>query len=374
MTLAARPSWAIVGGTTDLTRFSDPTSQYYGMNWNYNYYRYASGSISGGTSVAIGYFTLLTAAHYYMNVGDTLKVGGDSFRIASIDALAPDTGQGTRTPDIRVLHVENLTNQYRPLPGFYDLYTGTFSTINPTTSFVLVGTGDTGSTDNSLYYTDTAGTRALRWGTNQYDGSSNYKFTDYKGLPHSTQCIMMSYNKLSYYSPTFYESGLGIGDSGGGVFVNDGGTWKLAGMNLYRDYYYGDPNKFSIFYAASIPTYAARLYNILQYDMLPGDLNLDGNVDASDFITLKANFGMTGAAWQDGDFNRDGIVGYDDLLALQTNFNYRSNPHPIMTPPTSTFTSTGGEGLPEPGSVILLAMGATAMLRRRGRQNKRPNS
>jgi hypothetical protein len=367
LTLAARPAWAIVGGTTNLAEFSSPTSQYYGMNWSYNY------ATRGGTSTAIGYFTLLTAAHYSMDVGYTFNVSGDTFRITSMEALAPDSGQGTRTPDLRVVHVENLTNQFRPLPGFYDLYTGAFST--PTSkSFVMVGTGDTGSIASTPYYTDTANTRALRWGTNRYDDfSANFRLTDYNNVPHSTQCIKMSYDRLSIYSPTLHESGLGTGDSGSGIFVKDGGAWKLAGIGLYRDSYQYEPDLFSTFYAASVPSYAARLYNILQYDMLPGDLNLDGNVDSSDFITLKVNFGKTGAAWRDGDFNGDGMVGHEDLFALQTNFDYRSIPHPIMTPPISASTSTSGTGLPEPGSVILLALGATALLRRRGRQSKRRN-
>jgi|GEM_PF-2041420 len=384
LTLAAAPSLAVVGGITDLAEFSDPASPYYGMDWSYNYLT------GGGTSVAIGYFTLLTADHYFIPAGKTFTINGDSFIITSTDLLPADAGYST--PDLRVVHVKNLTNEYRPLPGFYDLYTYSGGSSTPpinfppwAQSFLIVGSGDTGETTIPIadppyyqytpYYTDTANTRGLRWGTNRFTKFDREEYTGDRG-PHSTMCTKMVYVLPTSRTATVHESGLGIGDSGCGVFVNDKGTWKLAGVGLYRDYYdYPDhPDRYSSFYAASIPFYASRLYNILQYDVLPGDLNLDGNVDSSDFVTLQANFGKTGATWYDGDFNVDGVVDGEDLFALKTNFGYRSTPHPTMTPPSSAFIPTGGiSAMPEPGSAILLVLGAAALLRRRGGQGKSRN-
>jgi len=350
LTLAAAPSFAVVGGITNLTEFSDPASQYYGMNWDYVY------KPKGGSSVAIGYFTLLTADHYSINkVGETFWINGDNWLVSSVET---PNEVGQPTPDLRVLHLENLTNQYRPLPGFYDLYTGTFSSAS---SFVLVGLGDTGVTYNK-YYTDTSGTSGVRrWGTNRFDRLASQTYTT-----HGTQCFMMRYSKVDGMD-TVHESGIGMFDSGGGVFVEDGDTWKLAGINLYRDYYPRSTDRYRDFYAASIPYYASKLYDILQYDLLPGDADLDGDVDSYDYITLKTNFGMTGATvtWSQGDFTGDHLVGYDDFIALTTNFGYKSTPHPIMTPPSDGYIPTGGMAMPEPGSAILLALGAAALLRRR---------
>jgi hypothetical protein len=348
LTLAAAPSFAVVGGITDLTEFSDPASQYYGMNWSYVYKPY------NGSSVAIGYFTLLTADHYLNNkVGDTFWINGDNWRVSSVETPNEDYQP---TPDLRVLHLENLTNQYRPLPGFYDLYTGTFSTAS---SFVIVGLGNTGVTYDT-YYTNTSGTSGVRrWGTNRFDKLVWKEYTT-----HNTRCFKMRYSKIDDAN-TVHESGVGSGDSGGGVFVKDGDTWKLAGINLYRDYYPGSTDWYRDFYAASIPYYASKLYDILQYDLLPGDADLDGNVDSYDYITLKANFGRTEATWSQGDFNSDGLVGYEDFIALTTNFGYKSTPHPIMTPPSDGYISTGSMAMPEPGSAILLVLGAAALLRRR---------
>ena len=83
---------------------------------------------------------------------------------------------------------------------------------------------------------------------------------------------------------------------------------------------------------------------------LPGDADGDGDVDAADYIALKANMGTaTGAVLADGDFDEDGDVDWDDLQLLQDNYG----------------AGSAGGALPEPGSAILLMLGAAAMLRRR---------
>jgi hypothetical protein len=52
---------------------------------------------------------------------------------------------------------------------------------------------------------------------------------------------------------------------------------------------------------------------------LPGDANLDGKVDLSDFGILKENFGV-GTARAQGDFNADGQVDLSDFGILKENF------------------------------------------------------
>jgi hypothetical protein len=73
---------------------------------------------------------------------------------------------------------------------------------------------------------------------------------------------------------------------------------------------------------------------------LPGDANLDGKVDLSDFGILKQNFG-TGTGRPQGDFNADGQVDLSDFGILKENFGRAS-----------------AAAVPEPTGLALFALAA----------------
>ena len=75
---------------------------------------------------------------------------------------------------------------------------------------------------------------------------------------------------------------------------------------------------------------------------LPGDANLDGVVDISDFGILQSNFFASGT-FNDGDFNADGVVDISDFGILQANFFQSVN----ETSGTINF-------VPEPSALTLL--------------------
>jgi len=54
--------------------------------------------------------------------------------------------------------------------------------------------------------------------------------------------------------------------------------------------------------------------------VLPGDTNLDGQVNFTDLLTLAQNYGHGGADWAHGDFTYDGLVNFSDLLLLAQNY------------------------------------------------------
>jgi len=80
-----------------------------------------------------------------------------------------------------------------------------------------------------------------------------------------------------------------------------------------------------------------------------GDFNLDGLVNATDAAVMKSYFGMWPRGWADGSANCDEIVNATDLAILHSMFGFVAPTSPV----------------PEPGSVVLLAMGGLAMLRKR---------
>ena len=84
---------------------------------------------------------------------------------------------------------------------------------------------------------------------------------------------------------------------------------------------------------------------------LAADFDDDGDVDGDDFLLWQINFpvldGTAGSS--SGDANGDGNVDGDDFLVWQRNFTY----------PTAI------SSVPEPNSLVLLALGGLMMLRRR---------
>jgi hypothetical protein len=91
--------------------------------------------------------------------------------------------------------------------------------------------------------------------------------------------------------------------------------------------------------------------NVRLIALAPGDANGDLTIDVVDLGILATYYGITtGAKWQGGDFNGDGKVDVIDLGLLASAYG------------TTYADSTV---IPEPMSLMLLSIGATAVLRRR---------
>jgi autotransporter-associated beta strand protein len=82
-----------------------------------------------------------------------------------------------------------------------------------------------------------------------------------------------------------------------------------------------------------------------------GDANMDGKVDIGDAGILGGNYGKAGVfTWDQGDLNYDGVVNIGDAGILGGNYG-----------------KTGGNHVPEPATLGLMALGLAAMAARRRR-------
>jgi hypothetical protein len=86
---------------------------------------------------------------------------------------------------------------------------------------------------------------------------------------------------------------------------------------------------------------------------LPGDIDLDRDVDRTDLALFATHLGTaTGAVWSTGDFNDDGKTTLADLALLQANFG-RSGASP-----------SANAAVPEPGLAWLAVAGGLLVFRR----------
>ena len=84
----------------------------------------------------------------------------------------------------------------------------------------------------------------------------------------------------------------------------------------------------------------------------PGDFNLDGVVDNLDLKIWLAN-AFTGSTWQQGDANYDGVVDGLDRDILLAHFGL---------PRLANGLAAGVTPVPEPGAIVLLAVGLAGLL------------
>jgi hypothetical protein len=83
-----------------------------------------------------------------------------------------------------------------------------------------------------------------------------------------------------------------------------------------------------------------------------GDLDHDGDVDIFDWAIFQPNYGkLSGAVYDEGDLDEDGDVDIFDWAIFQPMYGF----------------GTGGEPVPEPVTLILLAAGSATMILRRRR-------
>jgi hypothetical protein len=356
LAVLAAPAAAITPGQTDISDFTDPSSDWYGLTTAWD----SVHETRAGSSVALGRWHMLSARHYYLGPGRTFYIGGDLFEVASIHTPPADDGQSS-PPDMELLTVRNLSSPGTPLPAYVEPHA---TPLTAGQEMALIGTGYSGD-DRKLgsthFFTEDQGTgREKRWGTGEYNYTTRTSFQSW-----NTETLVHDFHD----STTEYEAGVAEGDSGAGAFVNVDGQWKLAGTVLYRYKPFSSGHR--QVRLASVAAYADWMS---QWVAEPGggDANLDGTVDVGDLGILASNWSVqTGLSWVDADFTGDGAIDVGDLGVLAGHWG--------ETQATTLSTGSDGGGLaddpsavPEPLVTVGVVLGGGLLLRRRRYRRPRP--
>lgn len=102
--------------------------------------------------------------------------------------------------------------------------------------------------------------------------------------------------------------------------------------------------------------------NLLDSLPRPGDINLDGTTNLTDFVRWRTNFltPVGSPVLASGDLNNDGVVNLTDFVIWRTDF---LTPAPL--PAVEEFAAISA--VPEPGSLAALILGCGVVLARRRR-------
>ena len=283
LSCSALEGWAIATADDEVSA-SEPSGYGYDLDWSY-VYRY-----KGASSVAVDHYWILTATHVADDGGTgSLTIDGETY--TQQEVVFHDSA------DLALVRYD------KPLPGYYSLYDGALYTGSGRRKtwmeFVMLGYGFTGSVANS-YFTQSGLAGTKRWGTNR--GSSQATPTvdvGYTGGARTTACFTTTFS----LSDTPYEAGGNVYDSGGPCFVDDNGTWKLAGINLYRS----GTNPYTGNYAAEVSKYISWIKEVIpDYDS-----DMDGLPDWWETQYVSSSTAMAPA----GDLDADGFSNYQEWLA-----------------------------------------------------------
>jgi hypothetical protein len=105
-------------------------------------------------------------------------------------------------------------------------------------------------------------------------------------------------------------------------------------------------------------TYTAGALTVTLHDLGDGDTNIDGVVNSLDLSDFGQGWGSSSPTWANGDFNFDGVVNSLDLSAFGQAWGW------------SAAASAGATAspVPEPGTIVMLLIGAAGLLLYRKRR------
>ncbi|MDP2787978.1 MAG: trypsin-like serine protease [Pseudomonadota bacterium] len=233
----AMPAHALVGGTVDANLASSPWAGVGAVKVN-------GGTYSGAL---IGNQYVLTAAHVVGGatpgqVQFVLNAGGAPSQTLAAESIHVFSGyQGTTSGADGVWHDDlALVKLAAPVAAgvpVYDLYNGPL--LGKTVSLVGYGAGGDGVNGATIAQDDNlkrAGQNRIDLTLVDDDGGSQYEIFlfDFDGPDSTTNVFGANNNPQNLTLGAAVEAQYAGGDSGSPLFVNDNGTWKLAGIAAFN--------------------------------------------------------------------------------------------------------------------------------------------
>ena len=224
------------------------------------------GLVMQASAIVVEDYTVAEAApsgldwSFVYNYKNSSSVAVDAYWILTAKHVADDGGTGSLTIDGTVYTQQEivyhdladlaLARYDKAFPGYYSLYTGDLlpQGEDPKLQVLMVGFGTMGSARNFSWTDNGLGKGTKRWGSQEID-RTDVRGYEVGGVPTLNTGFWMDFDLIN----TTYEAGTGEGDSGGGAFFNDGGVWKLAGINTQRSSIGGD---YKATFAISMDDYA----------------------------------------------------------------------------------------------------------------------
>jgi len=197
-----------------------------------------------GTPIAPQYF--ITGKHF--GASTSITVGSQTY---SIDTTFNGTGHvDDPLSDLRICRITGTFSSYAPL------YDASADGSEENQTLTVIGRGTQRGDAVTVTGASVSDLRGWQWGTDDHVQSWGRNvvsfFSNYiAGSPDSL--LVFAFNRVGGSGGGITnECALSAGDSGGGVFINVGGVWKLAGISYAVTNYFSHTGGGDAGFAASI--------------------------------------------------------------------------------------------------------------------------